>query len=154
MVQDDDHALTVLRYLEANPLRAGMVMDLADYPWSSYPAHGLGRANPLLSGLPSGEGRWATEPQRRRWWRGWVQTPLTEKQLAAVRRSVTSGRPYGEAAWARGVVERLGLRCSERGRPRPQASRAQQQINELTPFSPTNSGMGKHGREDALGSDR
>jgi len=119
VVQDDDHALTVLRSLEANPLRAGMVTDLADYPWSSSPAHGLGRADPLLRGLPSGKGRWATEPQRRRWWRGWVQTPLTEKQLAAVRRSVTSGRPYGESTWARGVVERLGLRFSERGRGRP-----------------------------------
>src|SRR5215467_7196105 len=49
VVQDDDHALVVLRYIEANPLRAGMVADLANYPWSSYPAHGLGRADPLLS---------------------------------------------------------------------------------------------------------
>src|SRR5438876_4693495 len=30
-VQDDDHALVVLRYIETNPLRAGMVQDLAAY---------------------------------------------------------------------------------------------------------------------------
>ena len=38
-LQDDDHLWTVLRYIEANPLRAAMVADPADYPWSSYPAH-------------------------------------------------------------------------------------------------------------------
>jgi putative transposase len=51
--QSDAHALTVLRYAEANPLRAGMVSDLRDYPWSSYPAHGEGRPDLLLSELPS-----------------------------------------------------------------------------------------------------
>jgi putative transposase len=33
VIQDDDHMLTVLRYVEGNPLRAGMVVDLKDYPW-------------------------------------------------------------------------------------------------------------------------
>jgi putative transposase len=46
-------ALVVLRYIEANPLRAGMVADLAGYPWSSYVAHGLGKADPLLRPLPA-----------------------------------------------------------------------------------------------------
>ena len=32
VVQSDEYALTVLRYIEANPLRAGMVTDLASYP--------------------------------------------------------------------------------------------------------------------------
>src|SRR5947209_18377698 len=39
VVQDDDHLLTVLRYIEANPLRAGLVRDAGDYRWSSYAAH-------------------------------------------------------------------------------------------------------------------
>ena len=32
VIQDDDNSLVVLRYIEANPLRAGMVADLASYP--------------------------------------------------------------------------------------------------------------------------
>src|SRR6266536_1278953 len=74
VIQDDDHALTVLRYLEANPLRAGMVTDLADYPWSSYAAHGLGHADALLSVLPCWEGIAQTEEARQAFWRQWVQT--------------------------------------------------------------------------------
>ena len=43
VVQDGAPLLRVLRYVEANPLRAGLVADLAEYPWSSFAAHGLGR---------------------------------------------------------------------------------------------------------------
>src|SRR5258708_1449500 len=48
LIQDDDHLLTVLRYVESNPLRAGMVKDLAEYSWSSYPFHALGPVNELI----------------------------------------------------------------------------------------------------------
>jgi len=41
-----------MRYAEPNPLQAGMVRDLADYRWSSYPAHGLGQPDELLSEAP------------------------------------------------------------------------------------------------------
>jgi putative transposase len=58
------HALTVLRYLEANPLRAGMVADLAAYPWSSYAVHGLGAADPLVSPLPAWGALGRDEPAR------------------------------------------------------------------------------------------
>src|SRR5271154_3456165 len=49
VIQDDEHLLTVLRYIEANPLRALMVDDLKDYPWGSYDYHALGQVNTLLS---------------------------------------------------------------------------------------------------------
>jgi putative transposase len=35
IIECDEHLLTVMRYVESNPLRAGMVEDLAAYPWSS-----------------------------------------------------------------------------------------------------------------------
>jgi len=39
-VQSDRHYLTVLRYIEANPLRAGIVEAPGVYPWSSFTARG------------------------------------------------------------------------------------------------------------------
>jgi len=42
LVQDDVYLLACLRYIELNPVRAGMVTDPGDYRWSSYTAHGLG----------------------------------------------------------------------------------------------------------------
>jgi putative transposase len=69
VLERDAHALTVLRYLEANPLRAGMVSDLAAFPWSSYIAHGLGQNDPLLSLLPGWENLGRDEPVRQAFWR-------------------------------------------------------------------------------------
>jgi putative transposase len=36
IVSEDNYMLTAMRYIEQNPLRAGMVKGIADYPWSSY----------------------------------------------------------------------------------------------------------------------
>jgi putative transposase len=48
VIQNDEHLIVVLRYIEANPLRASMVANLGDYRWSSYQNHGLGRPDALL----------------------------------------------------------------------------------------------------------
>jgi putative transposase len=119
VIQADDHALTVLRYIEANPLRAGLVADLADYSWSSYPCHGLGRPDPLVTELPGWQTLGRTDTARQVRWREWVHAPLTEKELAAVRRSVTSGRPYGAAGWVEATAATLGLKLAQRPRGRP-----------------------------------
>jgi putative transposase len=123
-IQEDEHLLTVLRYVEANPLRAGMVSDLAAYPWSSYPAHGLGRADPLLSEAPVWPGRGPTAEARQAYWREWVHTPLTERELAAVRKAVTTGRPYGSEGWVNTMALRLGIDLEPKppGRPRKKAT--------------------------------
>jgi putative transposase len=119
VVQDDAHLLTLLRYVEGNPLRAGMVADLADYPWSSYPAHGLGRADGLLTEAPVWAGVGADEAAGQAYWRGWVHERLSARELEAVRRSVTTGRPYGEEAWAKGLGQQLGLPLLPKRRGRP-----------------------------------
>jgi putative transposase len=51
-VQDEGYLLTCYRYIELNPVRAGMFDNPADYPWSSYRANALGERNPLLSPHP------------------------------------------------------------------------------------------------------
>ena len=42
VVQDTHYLLTCLRYIELNPVRAGIVKDPGDYHWSSYRCHGRG----------------------------------------------------------------------------------------------------------------
>jgi len=119
VIQDDDHALVVLRYLEANPLRAGMVSSLASYPWSSYRVHGMGLTDPLLTRMPVWETLAKDDARRQAYWRQWLHTPVTEAEVAAVRRSVVSGRPFGSAPWTDLMAGMLGLRLDERKRGRP-----------------------------------
>jgi putative transposase len=81
VIQDDAHLLTVLRYIEANPLRGGMVKDLADYPWCSYPSHGLGRVHDLVNELPTWQRLRRTAAGRHAFGRNLVHTPLTARDL-------------------------------------------------------------------------
>ena len=48
LVDMDDYLLTCMRYIELNPVRAGMVSHPGDYQWSSYAANGQGSVNPLV----------------------------------------------------------------------------------------------------------
>lgn len=122
VIQDDDHVLTVLRYIEANPLRAGMVESAGDYRWSSFAAHGLGRPDPLLDPLADYEAMAKTPAVRRRRWSAFVHATPPDEELTAIRRSCSSGLPFGEPAWVEGLSARLGLDLTIRPRGRPRKS--------------------------------
>jgi putative transposase len=122
VIQDDGHLLVVLRYIEANPLRAGMVADPADYRWSSYRAHGLGEPDPLLSPLPEYDGLGRTPAERRARWRRKVAAAQDEGEVESVRRSLRTGRPLGDPAWVEATASRLGIEPGPRRRGRPRKS--------------------------------
>ena len=92
---------------------------LASYPWSSYLVHGLGKALGLIDEAPVWGRLGKTEAARQSRWRKWVHTPLTEKELTAVRRAVTTGRPYGTERWVAAMARRLDLDLAPRPRGRP-----------------------------------
>ncbi|MGB5833962.1 MAG: transposase [Thiohalocapsa sp.] len=52
LVQAESYLLVCQRSIELNPVRAGMVADPADYPWSSYRANALGESNALPAPHP------------------------------------------------------------------------------------------------------
>ena len=53
VVEDELYVLAALRYLDRNPVRAGLVSDPTSYPWSSCAAYTLGVANPVTTLHPS-----------------------------------------------------------------------------------------------------
>jgi len=126
-VQDDDHLLAVLRYIEANPVRAKLVRHAGDYPWSSFGAHGEGRGDPLLDSVPGYEELAAYPAVRRRRWSAYVHQVADEAELAGIRRSSATGLPYGAARWVAGLGRRLKLDLTirPRGRPRKAAPQAE-----------------------------
>ena len=119
VVQDDVHLLVVLRYIEANPLRAGMVADPAEYRWSSFQQHGMGRDDPLLNSFPEWDDLGRTEAERRKRWRAKVRGEQDEAELRAVRQSLRSGRPFGRPDWTESMAQRLNIELNPRPRGRP-----------------------------------
>jgi putative transposase len=49
LVEDDEHLWRCYRYIELNPLRAGMVADPGDYRWSSHRCNAFGEHDPLVT---------------------------------------------------------------------------------------------------------
>jgi putative transposase len=119
VIQDDAHLLVVLRYIESNPLRAQMVVDPSDYPWSSFQSHGMGQDDPLLSSFPEWDELGRTNVERRKRWRAKVRAEQEEHELAAVRKSLRDGRPFGGLEWTEQMAERLKIDLSPRTRGRP-----------------------------------
>src|SRR5260221_13749548 len=64
-IDSEAYFLACCRYIELNPVRAGMVRRPRDYPWSSYRAQALGAADALVAKHPlyRALGRWAAERQ-------------------------------------------------------------------------------------------
>jgi len=119
VIQDDSHLLVVLRSIEANPLRAQMVADPADYRWSSFQSHGLGKDDPLLSSFPEWEELGRTRAARRARWRAKVRAVPGEAELTTVRSSLRNGRPFGSPEWTQRMAERLHIDLNPRPRGRP-----------------------------------
>jgi putative transposase len=124
VIQSDEHLLAVLRYIEANPLRAGITSRADDYLWSSYRVHGLGQTDDLVDSLINYEELSPQPATRCRRWAEKVHRPFKEAELNAIRRSIASGLPYGDPAWVRRLAKRLNLDLAIRSRGRPRKSRS------------------------------
>jgi putative transposase len=108
-VQDDSHFLTLLRYVEANPLRAKRVARAQLWNWSS-----LGCETELASGLLD---PWPV--RRPREWLTLVNQPLPAPEHARVKASLERGRPLGDEQWTARAARKFGLDFTLRPRGRP-----------------------------------
>jgi putative transposase len=122
VIQNDEHLLNLLRYIEANPLRAKLVKRADEYPWSSYPAHGLGQSDELLDRVLVYEELSPYPAVRQRKWAEKVHAPPAAATLAEIRRSTATGLPYGSPQWVARLAKKLDLDLTirPRGRPRKQ----------------------------------
>jgi len=109
-IQQDEHLLTVLRYVERNPVRANLVERAEQWAWSSAPLW-CRKELPayLLAGPVRYEGNWLA----------WVNRPQTDAEEADLRKCVARGTPFGGPLWQRRTAGRLGLESSLRPRGRP-----------------------------------
>jgi putative transposase len=113
-IQADDHLVAVCRYVERNPLRAGLVEEVETWRWSSLWQRTQPSAAPLLDAWP------VPCPKD---WLDQVRRPQTEAELEALARSLKRGAPYGEATWQATTVKELGLEATLRPRGRPRQAK-------------------------------
>lgn len=102
-VETNEYLVTVCRYVERNPVRAGLVDRAEQWRWSSasmvasVPVHAWPIERPI----------------------DWLNEKETSGQVEEVRRSVTKGQPFGSPLWVEQMVTRWNLGATLRGRGRP-----------------------------------
>jgi putative transposase len=111
-IEQDEHLLTVLRYVERNPLRAKMAKRAQDWRWGSCHVrqHRSHELYPLLS-------EWPVQTPAK--WLQIVNEPQSEQELAQVRDSLKRNRPFGADDWVRRTARQLNIEHSLRPRGRP-----------------------------------
>ena len=124
-VLDKPYLLTAARYVELNPVRAGLASAPTRYRWSSAAAHARGRDDALVRVAPLLK---LAPP-----WRGFLARVMREEDLKVLRAHEHTGRPLGDEEFLTTVEQTLGRilkpqkpgpkpkrpRISKRHKPRP-----------------------------------
>lgn len=115
-IQQDRHYLTVLRYVESNPLRAALADRAEQWEWSSLWALANRGDYPFLSDGP------IERPDN---WLSIVNQPRSQPELEVIHNCLARGAPFGDDLWARQTATRLGLQSAlnPRGRPPKKAEK-------------------------------
>jgi putative transposase len=119
-VLDEPHLWTAIKYVELNPVRAGLVRRGEDWIWSSARAHAGSTPNdPLLdANRPFGGSRPHPLTGRPISWSDWLALGLEDDQIRRLRRATSTGRPCGADDFVRQVGRALG-RDLTRHKPGP-----------------------------------
>ena len=112
---DAAHQLIAIRYVELNPVKAGLVVRAEDWRWSSAGAHISGRADGLtdLAALAGVHRNWRAMLRH-----GLEAGDLAPEQAAAIEAHVRTGRPLGDAAFVARLERETG-RTLARQKPGP-----------------------------------
>jgi len=106
-LMDSLHFWAAMRYVELNPVRAGIVGNAALYQWSSAAAHCGLREDPVLEPMPE-------SPAVIHNWSAWLAEKENDSFLKEFRRSTSTGRPFGSEEFVKGLEERLGRKLLAR----------------------------------------
>jgi putative transposase len=115
------YVLACYRYVELNPVRAGMVADPADHPWSSHRANTGLQLDDSLVAHAEFEALGAQAETRRTAYRDFFATPLETELLRTIREATQGGYPLASEAFKARLGAHGGLR-TERGKPGPKAA--------------------------------
>jgi putative transposase len=97
LITTDEYLLACYRYIELNPVRAGIAKSPDAYPWSSFRANAWGEAHPGLTPHTTYLELGRDEASRRIAYRSLFETQLREDVLMELRRSALRSRPTGRS---------------------------------------------------------
>lgn len=118
-INANEYLLACCRYVELNPLRAGMVNDPAKYPWSSCPAKVGLQKQPWLDLDPFYQSLGKTAAKRAEKYAAWLRETIPEAELKLIREATQRGQLTANGKFARELSEKIGRSLELRGPGRP-----------------------------------
>jgi putative transposase len=125
-VQAETYLFACMRYIELNPVRAGMVTDPAHYRWSSYRHNGLGQPDEKLTCHALYQGLGQHEEERLGSYRALFRSELDDDAIGDIRLALAQSQPLGDDRFAERICAKVGVRRAlpKRGRPAGKAQSA------------------------------
>jgi len=112
LLDTERYFLQCSRYIEANPVRAGLVTSPEEYRWSSFRGNAKGPPDPLVSPHPVYLALGRSASTRREAYRALFGTPLAPPELDAIRRATNQGLVLGFDDRRSELERTLGQRLS------------------------------------------
>lgn len=114
LVQSDHHLLACQRYIELNPVRAGMVRHPASYRWSSYRANARAEASAFITPHPIYQRLGADPAHRQHAYRELFRDALEPGLVDQIRQATNGNFVLGGSDFARQIGAALGRRTTPR----------------------------------------
>jgi len=122
LVHAEAYLLACQRYIELNPVRAGMVEAPGHYRWTSYHANATGRSDAVLTPHPLYLALGRDPEERREIYRNLLCSQSAPATLSLIRLALGQCQPLGDARFRAEIERRTGVRCEARPRGRPPAN--------------------------------
>ena len=122
-VDSNEYLIRCQRYIELNPVRAGMVRAPWEYPWSSFRANADLDISMVVTPHPFFLRLGETRDEQIRRYREFFDNPPGEAELAEIRHAINSGSAWGSAQFLADLEARLERRAKARARGRPPRDR-------------------------------
>jgi len=133
LIDSEQYALTCYRYIELNPVRAGMVDHPLDYPWSSYRANALNEDIDLITYHPLYKSLGRTASERCKAYRALFKAHIPEHTLKEIRAATNKSWVLGSDYF----IDKIANKINRPMRPQPKGgdrkSEKYQNQSSLTP---------------------
>lgn len=130
-IQTEAYLLQCQRYIELNPVRAGLVDDPVHYCWSSYRGHAFGAGDPvaglsqpLVTPHPLVLALGDDDASRQAAYRALFRSELDREAISQIRLALNQCQPLGDSQFLDRIEQMTGVRREARPRGRPRKLKA------------------------------
>mgnify|MGYP001817814936 CR=1 FL=1 len=122
VLDEKQYLLACSRYIETNPVRAGLSKSPRDYPWSSYAYNALGKDDEMITPHREYQKLGANHKERARAYRALFKQKLSDETVSLITESTVKGWALGDTRFVQKIEKLSGRRASQLPKGRPKGS--------------------------------